>query len=88
MDIQNLFDAALQDARASRFAEAEKKLLMLLNESLKDKDTATIRGLLGAVYVSIGNNRAAVRELTEAAARNPEDATIFSNLSNCLMQAG
>ncbi|MDA0663682.1 MAG: tetratricopeptide repeat protein [Proteobacteria bacterium] len=88
MLIQEMLDSALEDARAARFATAEKKLRLLLAEPLKAQDLGTIQGLLGVVYASGGNQAAAIRELSAATLKKPEDATILSNLSKCLNEAG
>ncbi|MEX2616576.1 MAG: tetratricopeptide repeat protein [Alphaproteobacteria bacterium] len=88
MRIQEMLDSALQDARAARFADAEKKLRRLLAEPLKPQDLGTIQGLLGVVYASGGKLDAAIRELTAASEKKPDDATILSNLCNCLKEAG
>lgn len=88
MRIQELFNKALQDTQSARFAAAEKKLRRILREPLSDRHSATVRELLGVVYASQGDYKAAIKSLTEAAARNPADASIASNLSNCLREAG
>ena len=88
MDTQALLDAALEDAQAARYADAKTKLQTLLGQSLGDRDAATIQGILGAVYAATGDHTAAAKELMQAAARNPEDASIASNLCNCLTEIG
>ena len=88
MDIQTQLEAALQHAQAGRFPEAEAKLVAILQPQLSDNDTATIQGILGAVYASMGDHAAGARELARAAAVNPDDASIQSNLCNCLTQTG
>ena len=88
MDIQTQLEAALQDAQAGRFSEAEAKLVASLQPQLSDNDTATIQGILGAVYASMGDHAAGARELARAAAVNLDDASIQSNLCNCLTQTG
>ena len=88
MDIQTQLEAALQHAQAGRFPEAEAKLVAILQPQLSDNDTATIQGILGAVYASMGDHAAGARELARTAAVNPDDASIQSNLCNCLTQTG
>jgi len=88
MNIHELFGQALADSRAARFDAAEKKLLRLTKHPLNDAETAGVHQLLGMVYASTGKFADAVPAFETAAAKNPTDASIASNLCNCLAATG
>ena len=88
MNIQKIFDAALQDSRSGRFRQAEKKLLRLAKEPMNDHGAGSVYKLLGVVYASTHKVTKAAKAFAIAAEKIPSDPSIYANLCNCLTLDG
>ena len=88
MTLQELYTAAVQDANRGQYAEAIRKLELILTHKIGAEDKANVSALLGSVYLQVGNNEQATRRLEEALAIAPNNAERWSNLSEGLRRLG
>ena len=88
MTLEELYTAAVQDANRGQYAEAIRKLELILTHEIGAGDKANVSALLGSVYLMVGNNEQATRRLEEALAVAPNNAERWSNLSEGLRRLG
>ena len=84
MSLEELYTEAGQDANSGQYADAIRKLEMILTHEIGADDKANVCALLGGVYLMIGNDEHGVRRLEEALAVAPNNAAGWSNLSEGL----
>ena len=88
MTLQELYTAAVQDANSGHYAEAIRKFELILTHEIGAGDKANVSALLGSVYLLVGNNERGVRNLEEVLAAAPNNAAVWSNLSEGLRRLG
>ena len=88
MTLEELYTAAVQDANRGQYAEAIRKLELILTHKIGADDKANLSALLGAVYLMVGNNEQGVRRLKEALSVAPNNYESWTNLSEGLRRLG
>ena len=88
MSFQELYTAAVQDANSGQFAEAIRKLELILTHEVSAGDKANVGALLGGVYLMVGEHEHGTRRLEEALAVAPNNPTGWLNLSEGLRRLG
>ena len=88
MNLQELYTAAVQDANSGQYAEAIRKLEMILTHEFGADNKANVSALLGAVYLLVGNYAQGTQRLEEALAIAPNNALSWSNLSEGCRRLG
>ena len=81
MSLQKLYTSAVHNTHNGQYAEAIRKLQLILTNEIGDGDRANICFLLGGLFLTIGNNEEGVKRLGEALAIAPNNAAAWSNLS-------
>ncbi len=85
MTIQPRIEAALDDHRSGRLAEAIAGYRDVL---ATERDNATAEAMLGVALAQSGVPKEGLPRLRRAAALAPDDAALHENLGACLEQAG
>ena len=88
MSLEELYTEAGQDANSGQYADAIRKLEMILTHEIGADDKANVCALLGGLYLMVGNDEQGVRRLEEALAVAPNNAAGWSNLSEGLRRLG
>jgi tetratricopeptide (TPR) repeat protein len=88
LTLEELYTAAVQDANRGQYAEAIRKLELILTHEIGADDKANLSALLGSVYLMVGNNEQGVRRLKEALSVVPNNSESWTNLSEGLRRLG
>ena len=88
MNLKELYVSAIENANSEEYAEAIRKLELILTQNISAVDRGNIVALLGGVHLMLGDYEQGTGRLIEGLAVAPNYPEGWSNLSHGLHQLG